>query len=126
MVGSSACRDRRYEQKIKRSRNDSHECYCRRRRTSASAAMTSGRDNTYGMTSVVHALEMDHTIQAGERGSATVISVRIELLLGDHVAAILFVREGGYISNSSGAMEGRGVLEGVSTSHEKETMVAEY
>jgi hypothetical protein len=44
---------------------------------------------TYGMLTVGDAFEMDHTIQAGIGCLVALVTVRIEFLLGEDVAAAL-------------------------------------
>ena len=41
------------------------------------------------MRAILSARKVDHTINAGERGSSAAISMRVELLLGQDVAAVL-------------------------------------
>lgn len=41
------------------------------------------------MRSIIRALEVDHTINAGEGCAATLVAMRIELLLGQNIAARL-------------------------------------
>lgn len=42
------------------------------------------------MRSVLNAGEIHHTINAGEGSAATTIAVRVEFLLGENVAAVLY------------------------------------
>jgi hypothetical protein len=42
------------------------------------------------MRSVLNAREIHHTINAGEGSAATTIAVRVEFLLGENVAAVLY------------------------------------
>lgn len=41
------------------------------------------------MRPIIGPLEVDHTIDAGKRGAATLVAVRIKLLLGEDITARL-------------------------------------
>jgi hypothetical protein len=45
------------------------------------------------MSAVFEAREVNHAVNAGKRGSAAAVSVRIEFLLGENVSAALILRE---------------------------------
>jgi hypothetical protein len=45
--------------------------------------------STYSVCAIFQALEVDHTVDAGEGRAVTLVSMRIELLLCKDIAAIL-------------------------------------
>jgi hypothetical protein len=45
-----------------------------------------------GMRSVLNAREIHHTVNAGESSAAAAVAVRVEFLLGENVAAVLYGR----------------------------------
>jgi hypothetical protein len=44
------------------------------------------------MRSVLNAREIHHTVNAGESSAAAAVAVRVEFLLGENVAAVLYGR----------------------------------
>lgn len=47
------------------------------------------RQETYGVRSILSALEMDHAVQAREGGAATLAAVGVEFLLREHISTVL-------------------------------------
>lgn len=41
------------------------------------------------MRAILRAIEMNHAINTGERRAATLVTVRIELLLGENITTVL-------------------------------------
>lgn len=46
------------------------------------------------MGSVAVALEVHHAVQAGEAGAITLVTVRVQLLLGEDIPTVLFAAVG--------------------------------
>lgn len=80
------------------------------------------------MSAVFGAVEVHHAVDAGKGGAATLVGMRVQLLLGEDVSTVLFKGRAGQlhgIPGGEGPMEGgermaRGELH---TSQEKETMM---
>lgn len=68
-------------------------------------------------------MEVDHAIDTGERRAAALVPVRVELLLGEDITAIL---EAHPVSNHSDIYSGIETRDGTNaglTSHEKDTIL---